>query len=461
MNIKSFLLRLQAAHRWIWNAKPRRHLLRLVQRFGRIGLYIGRETLNGNLQLNAMSLSYITLLSLVPLLAVSFSVLKAFGSNQVIAPFLATLLAPLGASAEGLTTQILSFVGNIKVGVLGALGIALLFYTVVTLMEKIESAFNSIWHVQQLRHITTRLPMYLSVLMVGPVLVLAATGLTASLLTNHYVVEITQHSFLGDVLAPLTWIAPFLLWVATFTFIYAVVPNTTVRFTAALAGGVVAAVLWNGIGLAFGSMIATSTQYTAIYSAFASLILFMVWLQLAWLIVLLGATVSYTWQNINQLRIRERTRENHLFILMTAALEVLSHIEARFQQGKPAPRSEELKHKLLESLAIDPDDTQQALEKLSKAKLINPIITQKQEAWVPAMPADRLNLARIRAAIWGQPRTEVHRLQPATRAWLHAEQQLIEQELSTIDLTMNHGTTPMKHTETAKTLPAKQQGTSQ
>lgn len=447
MKNKSLMGQLTAAHRWIWHAKPHRRHHRIGQRFSRIGLYMGREALKGNLQLNAMSLSYITLLSLVPLLAVSFSVLKAFGSDQVIEPFLTTLLEPLGSSAEGLTAQILTFVGNIKVGVLGAVGIAMLFFTVVTLMQKIESVFNGIWHVQQLRQITTRLPMYLSVLMVGPVLVLAATGLTASLLSNHFVTDITQHSVFRDALASVAWLVPFMVWVAVFTFIYAMVPNTSVRFSSALAGGVVAAILWNGIGLAFGSMIASSTQYTAIYSAFASLILFMVWLQLAWLIVLLGATVSYAWQNIDRLRLREGTPENHAFILMTAALESLSRIETRFHNAQSAPSSDDLKQTLAEKLGIDPDDTQRALEQLAKGGLINLVITQKREGWVPAMPADRLNLAQVRTALWGHPEAQNHKLYPVTRAWIEAEQQLIEHPLGTLDLTLNHAHTPSEGIE--------------
>ncbi len=435
---KSLMDRLTTAYRWIWHATPHRRHHRIGQRLSRIGLYMVREAFQGNLQLNAMSLSYITLLSLVPLLAVSFSVLKAFGSDQVIEPFLTTLLEPLGSSAEGLTTQILTFVSNIKVGVLGTLGIAMLFFTVVTLMQKIESVFNGIWHVQQLRQITTRLPMYLSVLMVGPVLVLAATGLTASLLSNHFVTDITEHSVLRDTFTSMAWLVPFLVWVAVFTFIYAMVPNTSVRFSSALAGGVVAAILWNGIGLAFGSMIASSTQYTAIYSAFASLILFMVWLQLAWLIVLLGATVSYAWQNIDQLRRRENAQENHAFNLMTAALEALSQIESRFHDAQPAPTSDDLKHTLTHALGIDPDDTRHALEQLAKGGLINPVISKKREGWVPAMPAERITLAQVRAALWGQPEDRNNKLHPVTRAWVEAEQQLIEHSLSRLDLTLNH-----------------------
>ncbi|OYV27932.1 MAG: hypothetical protein B7Z82_03895, partial [Halothiobacillus sp. 20-54-6] len=132
MQKKSLFAPFLRAHRWIWQAKPHERHLKISQRISRVTLYVAQEVFKGNLRQSALGLSYITLLSLVPLLAVSFSVLKAFGSGQVIEPFLATLLEPLGRSAPELTARISGFVSNIKVGVLGMLGIALLFYTVIS-----------------------------------------------------------------------------------------------------------------------------------------------------------------------------------------------------------------------------------------------------------------------------------------------------------------------------------------
>ena len=136
--------------RWIWQEQPAGHLARSGQRLVRAFLGVMSSASRGDLQLNAMSLSYTTLLSMVPLLAVSFSVLKAFGSASVIEPFLLSLLAPLGDAADELTLKLLGFVDNIRVGVLGAVGVALLFYTVIALMQKIERVFNRIWHVHQM-----------------------------------------------------------------------------------------------------------------------------------------------------------------------------------------------------------------------------------------------------------------------------------------------------------------------
>ena len=133
------------------------------------------------LNLQAMGLTYSTLLSLVPFLAVMFSVLKAFGVQNVLEPFLLQLLQPLGNAAAEVTSSIINFVENIRVGILGAAGTAMLFYTVVTLVAKIEDAFNQIWRLPpHSRTWSQRVTAYLSVILVGPVMVFTALTLTAS-----------------------------------------------------------------------------------------------------------------------------------------------------------------------------------------------------------------------------------------------------------------------------------------
>src|SRR4030067_555993 len=140
----------------------------------------GRDLAEGQLTLRAMSLVYTTLLSLVPLLALSFSVLKAFGVHNQVRPTLLALLAPMGEKGVEITNQVIGFVDNIKVGVLGALGLGLLIYTVVTLLQKIELSFNFVWRVKSARPLAQRFTQYLSVLMTGPLLTFSAMGVTAA-----------------------------------------------------------------------------------------------------------------------------------------------------------------------------------------------------------------------------------------------------------------------------------------
>ncbi|HLE93238.1 MAG TPA: YhjD/YihY/BrkB family envelope integrity protein, partial [Sulfuricaulis sp.] len=129
---------------------------------------VGRDLGEGQLTLRAMSLVYTTLLSLVPLIALSFSVLKGFGVHNQVRPVLLAFLEPLGEKGIQITDQVIGFVNNIKVGVLGALGLGLLIYTVVTLLQKIELAFNFVWRIKRARPLAQRFSQYLSVLMIGP-----------------------------------------------------------------------------------------------------------------------------------------------------------------------------------------------------------------------------------------------------------------------------------------------------
>ena len=259
----------------------------------RIHFAIARDLAEGQLTLRAMSLVYTTILSLVPLLAISFSVLKGFGFHNRIEPLLLSLLADLGPRGVEITERIVGFVDNIKVGVLGFLGIALLFYTVVSMMQKIERAFNFIWHVARERTLIQRFRDYLSVLVVGPVLVFSSIGITASVMNDAIVREVTAIQPIGAVIEVGARLVPYLLISVAFSFIYVFIPNTRVNARPALVGGLVAGLLWNLLGWIFASFAASSASYDAIYSTFATLILFMIWLYLGWLIMLIGGAISF------------------------------------------------------------------------------------------------------------------------------------------------------------------------
>ena len=245
------------------------------------------------LNLQAMGLTYSTLLSLVPFLAVMFSVLKAFGVQNVLEPFLAQLLQPLGNAAAEVTSRIINFVDNIRVGILGAAGVAMLFYTVVTLVAKIEDALNQIWRLPHSRTWSQRITAYLSVILVGPVMIFAALALTASAQSYWLVERLFEIGFVSYLFTLTTSVMPFVLLCATFTFLYKFIPYTKVRLSSALVGGAVAGLLWQVVGMAFAAFVANSARYEAVYSSFAIVIVFLIWLYTGWLIFLIGAEVTY------------------------------------------------------------------------------------------------------------------------------------------------------------------------
>jgi len=280
---------------WLWrddlheSGRAERWLIMPV----RMLVVVLRQLLGGQLNLRAMSLVYTTLLSTVPLLAVSFSVLKGFGVHNQLEPVLANVLAPLGPRGVEISTNIIGFVENINVGVLGSLGLVFLLYTVVSLTQKIESSFNYVWQVDRLRGMAQRFSSYLSVILIGPVLMFAAVGLTATITSHSMVQRLMEMEPVGHVLILTGKLIPYLLVIATFSFIYIFIPNTRVKAVPALVGGVVAGVLWQTSGWVFAAFVATSPNYAAIYSGFAILVLLLIWLYLSWLILLLGSQVAF------------------------------------------------------------------------------------------------------------------------------------------------------------------------
>ena len=309
------------------------HGLRTV----RTVLVLARDLALGQLTLRAMGLVYTTLLSIVPMLALSFSVLKAFGVYNQIQPMLVSFLAPLGEKGAEVARRIVQFIENMNVGVLGVLGLALLIYTAISLMQKIEESLNHIWHIPRPRPLGERFSRYLSVLMVGPILVFSALGITATVMNIETVRDVLAIGALSQTAAAVSHLTPYLLVISAFTFVYMFVPNTRVRFGSALVGGAAGGIAWQTAGWAFANFVATSNQYAAIYSSLAILVLFMIWLYVSWLTLLFGASVAFYVQHPEYLvakggepRLSNRMRER-------LALSVMSLVAGRFLAGERMP----------------------------------------------------------------------------------------------------------------------------
>jgi len=366
------------------------HLVRAT----RILFAVIRDLKDGQLTLRAMSLVYTTLLSLVPLLAVSFSVLKAFGVHNQIEPLLLNLLTPLGPQGTEITTSIIGFVEKMKVGVLGAIGVALLFYTVVSLMQKIEGAFNYAWRVTQVRPLHQRFSDYLSVVMIGPVLVFSAIALTGTVMSNGFVVWLSEFEVLGWLIAGLSRLVPYLLIIAAFAFIYIFIPNTKVKIVPALYGALVAGVLWETAGRIFASVVVSSSSYVAIYSAFAALIFFLIWLYVGWLILLVGANISFYIQNPDYVSSprRELNLSNHMKERL--ALAIMLHVARNFYHDKIALTGKQLANRL----RIPSDIIEQVLAALERQSLISQT-NDKIARYLPAQPLDEMSVADVLQAI--------------------------------------------------------------
>lgn len=286
-----------------------------------ITVVLVRELEEGGLKLRAMSLVYTSLLSLAPLLAVSFSILKGFGVHNQVEPLLLELLAPLGEKGVEMTANIIVFVENIKVGVLGFVGFLMLFYTVISLLGQIEACFNHIWRVDTPRPLYRRFSDYLSAVLIGPVLLFSGVGIMASMSSSEVVQRVISLEPFGTAFYLLGLFLPYLLISLAFGFAYSFLPNTSVRLVPAIVGGLVAGVIWKLTGVLFAEFLADSAQYSAIYSGFAVILLSMIWLYISWLILLLGGVIVFHVQFPHYLRYS--TRRPHLSIQCQEQLAIL------------------------------------------------------------------------------------------------------------------------------------------
>jgi membrane protein len=260
-----------------------------------------RDLSRGQINLRAMGLVYTTLLSLIPLLAFSFAVLKIFGARRDLEPIVFEFFRPLGtAAAQELTTRVLQFAGRVSSGVVGSVGLALLAWTLVGTFKKVEDSFNFLWHVEQPRSFARRVAEYTGLLIAAPVILVGFAGLLHAAFATTPVQEVVQFSRLRGVGIAL---APFAMVTAFFTALYMMIPNTRVHWRAALTGAIVGGVLWAAIGKIFTAFVVYSTRLTIVYAGFAFVVAALLWTYFGWLILLAGAQLSFYVQNPTYLRL--------------------------------------------------------------------------------------------------------------------------------------------------------------
>jgi len=403
----------------------------------RISHLVIRDFLQGMITLRAMGLVYTTILALVPLLAVSFSVLKGFGVHNQVEPLLMNLFLPMGEKGVELAEVIIRFVDNTKAGVLGSLGLLLLMYTVVSLLQKIEQAFNATWRVSQNRSLTQRFSNYIAVVLVGPVLLFSALGISASVSNIGLIQDAMQIESVSIVVKLLGSLLPTLLIIGAFTFVYIFVPNTRVKPGSAVVGAIVAGLLWEVSSWVFTAFVAGSTKYTAIYSAFASAIIFFIWLYINWVILLIGANVAFYYQNparrilsAEKITLSNRLKEN-------IALNIMLLVARHYHGHKPAWSVEALAHQL----HIDADVCHSIILQLCNTDLLQET-AEEPPRYLPAYDIETLSLYDIIEAVRAAEENSLLSLDSIHR----------EPSITQIDEAMNQALAQCLHGQSLKDL---------
>ncbi len=241
--------------------------------------------------LRASALTYYTLLALVPMLAFMFAFLKGLGVQNKLEPW---IIAQLSVGSEEAVRKIIGFINNVKVGTLGVISLGVMVFTTFLQLGTIEQALNKIWGVEKGRTIIRKLSDYVSVVVLAPILLTIALSAGSQPLVE----KLLEQRLIGYAMAPLFTILPAaLVWLA-FSFFYAYMPNTKVRLLPALIGGLIGSTLWQLAKWGYITFQFGMVRYEAIYGAFAQLPVLMAWLQISWMVTLLGAELTFACQHV-------------------------------------------------------------------------------------------------------------------------------------------------------------------
>jgi membrane protein len=285
-------------------ASARPGALGTVLRLLRYPYAVVRDLSRGEINLRAMGLVYTTLLSLIPLLAFSFAIVKIFGGRRDFQPIVYEFFRPVGgAAAAELTDRVMQFASHVSSGIVGSVGLALLAWTLVGTIKKVEDSFNFLWHVDHPRSFARRLAEYTTLLIAGPVLLVGFVGVTHAALNSAPVQEVVRLPLLHRLRGTGIALAPYAMVTAFFTALYMMVPNTRVQWRAALIGALVGGVLWAAVGKMFTAFVVYSTRLTIVYGGFAFIVAALLWTYFGWLILLAGAQLSFYVQNPAYLRL--------------------------------------------------------------------------------------------------------------------------------------------------------------
>ncbi len=388
----------------VWGDTLSRHGLpgRIGATFLRYLYAVVRDIATGQLTLRSMSLVFTTLLSVVPLLAMSFSVLKGLGAAQELRSRLATFLEPLGRQGTEITEKVMAAVENVNYGVLGSVGLAFFLYTAIAMVQKVEESFNYVWYVTESRSFARRFTEYTLVLIFGPLLMILSLGLLTSLQNESLVQYLVANDIVGPFFVFLSKLTPYLIITGVFTFLYMFIPNIKVRFRSALIGGVTGGFLWVTASLLFARFIVGGESREKVYAAFAIAIVTLVWLYLNWLILLIGAQVAFYVQNPSYLRLGRREPRLSCSMRERLALNIMYLVGREFRTtagGVAVPRvSEELR---IPSLTLAP-----ILQGLQNAGLLTCLANQNLQ---PGRDMTRITLNDIMSVVRVQGETGSHR----------------------------------------------------
>ena len=348
--------------------------------------------------LHASALTFYSLLSLVPLAAMAFGVAKGFGFEQMLER---ELLKHFAAQQE-VIAQVIDFARNMlentKGGLIAGVGVAVLFWSVIKVLGRIEENFNHIWGVSS-RPLVRKLSDYLTIMIIAPVLLIMSSSVTVFIASQ--VTALSSQVGLEGVIDPAVslglGLAPYVLLWVLFALLYMIMPNTKVRLGGALLGAILAGSAYQLLQVAYVRFQIGVSSYNAIYGSFAALPLFLVWLQLSWIIVIFGAEIVHAFPRSSALVSEGICPPRSFAQARVLALAICHEIVSRFRRDEP-PLDE---GQLAEALDISPDEARDMAAILEQAGILNRTQPRGRETEIlqPARDTARISVRDVFAAV--------------------------------------------------------------
>lgn len=356
--------------------------------------------------LRASALTFFTLLSMVPVAAMVFGVAKGFGFEAR----LQTILLEQMKGQEEIAQRIIDFstklLENTRGGVVAGVGLVVLFWTVIRVLSNIENAFNHIWGIRKARSMARKFSDYLSIMVICPILAIAAGSATVYIET--LIRRISDGSSVPMIEQVGMKILPMMLVWFMFAFVYVFMPNTKVKLSSALVAGVVSGTIYQMVQWIYIAFQVGVTKYSAIYGSFAALPLFLVWLQLSWLIVLFGAEISFAYQNVDTYEFEPDCRRASRAFKRLLALGITTRLAKVFVEGGAPMSALEISHEMEVPIRLG----REVLFDLTNAGVLSEIAsdTNGDVAYQPARDPSKLTIAFVLNALAddGQDNIPVH-----------------------------------------------------
>ena len=339
----------------------------------------------------ASALTFLSILSVVPVLAMAFGVSKGFGLERS----LRTYVLESFAGHEEIMTQSFEYaqkmLDSTKGGLIAGIGLVILLYTVMRLLHNIEVTFDKIWDIRKHRTFVRKLTDYLAIILIGPILVILSSSATVFISTQiKYLTE--QISLLGAVQPLILFgikLIPYTLIWLLFTLTYIILPNTRVTLKSGIIAGIIAGTLYQLVQWGYINFQVGVSRYNAIYGSFAALPLFLIWMQFSWLIVLLGAEISFAHQNADKYQFDNDTLQISPRHKKLIALLIVKKIVGCFQKGDPPPDIDTLAREVEVPIRF----VSKIVQELLDAKVISEIVSHDADSgYQPAIDINKINI---------------------------------------------------------------------